>query len=319
MKPRPGNIEDLSALLKESLAKHQPLQEWDLGQMNRMIHHAPEDMTATVEAGMTLQDLQRHLAGAGQWLPLDPAQPDQVSIAMLLAENRYGPRRYGYGAVREHLIGIRMVLADGQIVKSGGLVMKNVAGFDLCRLMVGNRDTLAIIAEASFRLRPIPESEKFLKVSSPSWEAAQRQLEEVLNSALTPVILDLHNLTEDGDDTAGFVSLVIGLAGTKPEVDWQMQEADRMGINQPATLDYEARFWRQGAQTKIHTRSVLPSKLCEILESLGNIPVVARAGNGIFHYAGGEPPARSHRFPSALLNRVKSIFDPENILPQPNW
>ena len=116
-----------------------------------LIEHVPGDMTATVQAGMRLGDFQARLAKAGQWLPLDPPEPEAVTIGGLLANNLSGPRRFGCGMVRDWLIGLAVVLPDGSLIRNGGRVVKNVAGFDLCRLFVAARVTMGFIVEASFR------------------------------------------------------------------------------------------------------------------------------------------------------------------------
>ena len=111
-------------------------------------------MTATVEAGMS-SGLFRITRRAGQWLPIDPPNSDRTTIGDLLAHNLSGPRRFGYGTIRDYLIGIKVALANGEIIKAGGKVVKNVAGYDLCKLFIGAKHTLGIIVEATFKLRPL--------------------------------------------------------------------------------------------------------------------------------------------------------------------
>ncbi|HIG81295.1 MAG TPA: FAD-binding oxidoreductase, partial [Verrucomicrobiales bacterium] len=106
--------------------------------MGELIEHVPEDMTATVQAGMSLGDFQTQLAQQNQWLPVDPPCPADRSIGALLAGNTTGPRRFGFGTVRDWLIGIAVVLPDGRLIRNGGKVVKNVAGFDLCKLFIGS-------------------------------------------------------------------------------------------------------------------------------------------------------------------------------------
>src|SRR5262249_27524736 len=136
---------------------------FDLAALNRLLEHKAEDMTCRVEAGMTLADLQRALADRGQWLPLDPPCADRLSIGALLAASPSGPRRFGYGTVRDYVIGLTAVLADGRVIHSGGNVVKNVAGYDLMKLFIGSRGSLGVITEVTFKLRPIPEVETFVE------------------------------------------------------------------------------------------------------------------------------------------------------------
>jgi glycolate oxidase FAD binding subunit len=124
----------------------------------RIREHAPSDQIVAVEAGLTLAELQRHLAGHGQRLALDPPFPERATLGGIVAANAFGPRRARYGAVRDLVIGITVVRADGEVARGGGKVVKNVAGFDLPRLFCGSLGTLGLVAEVVFRLHPLPEA-----------------------------------------------------------------------------------------------------------------------------------------------------------------
>src|SRR5262245_41401242 len=104
-----------------------------LRRLGRVLEHEPADLTATVEAGITLRALQAALGARGQWLPLDPPALGEATLGGILAANSAGPRRHGYGTARDLVIGIRVVAADGQFVRAGGKVVKNVAGYDLVK------------------------------------------------------------------------------------------------------------------------------------------------------------------------------------------
>jgi glycolate oxidase FAD binding subunit len=127
-----------------------------LAQLKAPVEHCAGDLTATVPAGVTLEVVNRELARAGQWLPLDPLAGGRCSIGGLLATNDSGPRRLRYGAPRDQVIGIEMVLPGGRVAKAGGRVVKNVAGYDLARLLTGSYGSLAIITSATFKLAPLP-------------------------------------------------------------------------------------------------------------------------------------------------------------------
>jgi len=124
--------------------------------MNRFITHEPADLVATAEAGMTLREFQKRLAAAGQWLPVDPADDGSATIGGVVAAGASGAQSFGYGPLRSFVIGMRGVLADGRQIKAGGNVVKNVAGYDLCKLFTGSYGTLALITEVTFKLRPLP-------------------------------------------------------------------------------------------------------------------------------------------------------------------
>lgn len=224
------------------------------------MNHIPEDMTVTVAGDVPLSTLQAELAKRGQWLPVDP--PGHHTIRSLLDSNASGPRRYGFGTIREHLLGLR-ARVNGHVIKAGGQVVKNVAGYDLCRLLVGARGELGEILEATFKLRPLPEVEKFVQKKCTAFEEAGKLIEAVLTSPVLPVVLDL----------VSPATVVVGLAGTKEEVEWQLAQ---LPIHEPATLDYS----RELPQCV----SVLPSRLIETARGLKTF--VARAGNGVIYHDG---------------------------------
>ena len=126
--------------------------------LNRIVDYAPSDQVVTVEAGVTLGTLQQALQKQGQRLSLDPPLPERATLGGIIAANSFGPMRTRYGSVRDLIIGVSIVRADGTRAKGGGKVVKTVAGFDLPKLMCGSLGTLGLIAAATFRVHPLPES-----------------------------------------------------------------------------------------------------------------------------------------------------------------
>ena len=304
----PRDAHELAGLLAERFARAEKVSAVDLQQLNRVLELTPEDMTVTVETGISLAALQQQLAAHGQWLPIDPPNPGATSIHELLSRNLSGPRRYGYGTIREHLIGMKVALADGRVIKSGGKVVKNVAGYDLAKLFIGARDSLGIIVEATFKLRPLPETEAFVGLNVPLDRVA-KVLRSVQESPVTPVVFDAHRLAHAGD-----ISVVLGFAGTHAEVDWQLGQVRELGFVSPATLEHEAAFWN--ATDAKRSLSVLPSRLHEAIRDLRDRPFVARAGNGLVHYRGELVGSSGENLPRALMERVKQAYDPKRILPE---
>ena len=131
--------------------------EMSTTRLNRIVEYAPADQVVVVESGVTLAQLQGELAKNGQRLALDPEQPDKATIGGIVAASSFGPLRTRYGSVRDLIIGVSVVRADGTRAKGGGKVVKTVAGFDLPKLMCGSYGTLAFIATATFRVHPLPE------------------------------------------------------------------------------------------------------------------------------------------------------------------
>ena len=225
MELRPNNVTELSHLLACAHKQSERVTAVDLTRLERVFQHIPEDMTVTVDGGMSLEALSSELAKRGQWLPIDVPDPARVTVEALLSENFTGPRRLGYGTVRDYLIGLKVVLADGRVVEAGGKVVKNVAGYDLPKLFIGSRGSLGVIVEATFKLRPISEVEIFLQRSFESLEKAESTINAILESELTPHVLDLHRLNHD-------VTVVVGFAGTREEVAWQSAKATALGIRE---------------------------------------------------------------------------------------
>jgi FAD/FMN-containing dehydrogenase len=303
----PQSTEQLAELMAVNNRRGEKIPAVELGSMTRVLEFTPEDMTVTVEAGISLERLQQALIQHRQWLPIDPPRAERTSIHDILSMNLCGPRRFGYGMIRDHLIGMKAVLADGRVIKSGGKVVKNVAGYDLAKLFIGARDTLGIIVEATFKVRPLPETEQILFL-----EAEPAQTGEILRavreSDATPVIVDLHRSPQRTG-----LSIVLGLAGTRAEVDWQLGVARGLGFTQGATLEYERAFWSGSAP--VNHLSVLPARVVERVHELRDAPFVARAGNGVIYFRGPKHVNRSN-LPLNLMQRVKDTFDPKNVLPE---
>ncbi|MDE3094678.1 MAG: FAD-binding oxidoreductase [Chloroflexota bacterium] len=140
--------------------------------LDRIIAHEPADMTVTVEAGVPLATLQAVLAHHGQFLPLDPPGGGGATVGGVLAANAQGALRHAFGTARDWLIGVKVVQADGTLVKSGGRVVKNVAGYDMGKLYVGSLGSLGVIVEATFKLAPLPAAVAAIGVTCPSPHAA---------------------------------------------------------------------------------------------------------------------------------------------------
>src|SRR6266568_6125363 len=134
----------------------------EMDSLTRLLEHEAPDLTCHVEAGITLAALQAQLATKGQRLALDPPGAQQATIGGILASNASGPKRLRYGTARDMVIGLHVVQASGEVARSGGRVVKNVAGYDLNKLYIGSLGTLGIIVEANFKLQPFPIKERTL-------------------------------------------------------------------------------------------------------------------------------------------------------------
>jgi glycolate oxidase FAD binding subunit len=157
--------------------------------LDRLIAHAVGDLTVTVETGMTFDRLQSILATAGQFLPLDPAYPDRATIGGIIATADTGALRHRYGGVRDLLLGISFVRADGKIAKAGGRVVKNVAGYDMMKLFTGAYGTLGILTEVTFRVYPLPVASGTVILTG-AVEGLAAAVKFLLASTLTPIAVD---------------------------------------------------------------------------------------------------------------------------------
>ncbi|NQE32576.1 putative FAD-linked oxidoreductase [Microcoleus sp. IPMA8] len=158
--------------------------------LNRLVEHAVGDLTVTAEAGMKFADLQQILAAAGQFLPIDPAYPQQATLGGIVATADAGSLRHRYRGVRDLLLGITFVRSDGKIAVAGGRVVKNVAGYDLMKLFTGAYGTLGVISQVTFRVYPLPESSGTVVLTG-QINALSQTAQILLSSALTPTAVDL--------------------------------------------------------------------------------------------------------------------------------
>jgi glycolate oxidase FAD binding subunit len=158
--------------------------------LDQVLEHAAGDLVVRVQGGARLADLQAALAPAGQWLALDPPEP-RATVGGVVAANASGPRRLRYGTVRDLIIGITVVLADGTVARAGGKVVKNVAGYDLAKLFCGSLGTLGLVAEATFRLHPLPAAAAVVTLEVDSPQRVGAAVGPLLRSALEPSAVEL--------------------------------------------------------------------------------------------------------------------------------
>jgi glycolate oxidase FAD binding subunit len=166
--------------------------------MNRILQHEPDDLTISVEAGITAGELRRYLAQSGQMIPIDPALPERTTIGGMIATAADGPRRAQYGILRDMMIGISVVEPHGQASRAGGMVVKNVSGFDMMKLYHGSYGTLALITAANFKLIPIPPARASIVIGCASRATALAVIADIQASPLTPSICELLDATCGG-------------------------------------------------------------------------------------------------------------------------
>ena len=291
-------------------APRRPFLAVSLASLNALVDHQPANMTLTAQGGMTLARIQATAASSGQWLPVDPPLAAATSVGGLIGANLSGPSRFSQGTVRDLLIGITVVRADGTLVKSGGRVVKNVAGYDLGKLYCGSLGTLGVIVEATFKLRTLPEARAVARITCPETTRVGELLERILTAPLEPLFIDL--LADVPARGSGCV-LLVGFGGPKGDVDDQTatlrslvhgQGLERLSDEDAATVMAELRDSRALGEAFLQLKvSLLPTKVPFFMAALEEecersgltMAVQAHAGNGIIHVRVERPDARDPR------------------------
>ncbi|HET7531154.1 MAG TPA: FAD-binding oxidoreductase [Mycobacteriales bacterium] len=244
--------------------------------LDTIVEHAAGDLVVTAQAGVRLADLQATLGAAGQWLALDPPEPD-ATVGGVVATATSGPHRLRYGTPRDLLIGVTVVLADGTVARSGGKVVKNVAGYDLGKLFTGSFGTLGVLAECTFRLHPVARARRVVTVETDDPAPLVRDL---LRSPLEPVALEwdgsgVHAVFETVEPAADAqAQALLSLAGTGT-------------VSDALPEGFGGRPWRPGdvAVKVTHRLSALSAALDAVRRRLPQSRVRAHAGSGVL-YAG---------------------------------
>lgn len=281
----------------------------ETGKLSRLLEHEAPDLTCHAEAGITLADLQARLATKGQWLPLDPPDQAQATIGGILASNASGPKSLRYGTARDLVIGLQVVQASGEIARSGGKVVKNVAGYDLNKLYIGSLGTLGVIVEANFKLQPIPANERTLLLTFSNSQDAVQTVIAVLGSLLTPSALELIDAGAANDmsdffglslPTNGY-TLALDFEGSLATIERQMDEARQIARTNGALLGddlagaEQEQFWnavREHLEGSVTCKAaILVSQTAHYLQKLEETchrhelesAVIAHAGRGILY------------------------------------
>ncbi|MFZ5828559.1 MAG: FAD-binding oxidoreductase [Planctomycetota bacterium] len=248
----------------------------------RILEHNADDMTVTVEAGVTLAELAAVLGARGQRLPLDVPRPEQTTIGGLLATNRIGPRKAAYGAPRDFLLGLRAVDGLGREFRAGAQVVKNAAGLNLPRLLAGSMGTLAVLTEVTLLLRPQPETTAVVLAHMPDWSMAEKLLEQVASSPLLPAavavvagpVLDV----APNSCQRMLPVAVFAFEGLREDVQWMVEHATEIctaaGCEpKPYTDPVQAAGWWQwlcGMEADVQATAP-PGQLVRVMQTMATI------------------------------------------------
>jgi glycolate oxidase FAD binding subunit len=259
--------------------------------LNRVLQYEPHDLTISVEAGLPWSELTRLLAENRQMVPLDPPFASRATVGGVVSANSSGPRRRLYGTARDLVIGMQFATLEGKLVQSGGMVVKNVAGLDMAKLMIGSFGTLAAIAVVNFKLMPAPEAERSFLLTFDSAAKAIAARNRVLASVLQPAALDI--LNPAAGETIGNRTwvLAIRVGGNLAAVERYEREfaalSDGLAFDdtQQRTLwghigDFTPRFLANRPDGAVVRVSCTLKELEGVLQSFEG-PAVARAGSGV--------------------------------------
>lgn len=313
--------------------------------LNRVLNYEPRDLTISVQAGLPYGEFTALLAKDGLMVPLDPPFADTGTVGGVVAANLSGPRRRLYGTARDLIIGMSFATLEGKLVQSGGMVVKNVAGLDMSKLMIGSFGTLAAIASVNFKLTPLPAGTQTFLQAFPSTEAAFAAAQTIRQSVLQPAAVDYLNpaasrmLNREGHllalQASGSPAVLSRYAGELPSAEVM-------------TGDAEAGFWRSICEFTPQFLAGTPhgyvvrvsTTLLDAAQAAAatNGPVVARAANGVLYGYFDDPAAASRwlqsrkgvidfappqaaidRWPAPagdldLMKKIKAMFDAGNLL-----
>lgn len=266
---------------------------FDLSRLNRVIEFPHRDMTITVETGITFDDLQRILAEHNLWLPVGVPEPALTTLADCLSSNLFGGTCLGYGTIRDYALGMTALDGRGREFHAGGKVVKNVAGYDLCKLMIGSRSTLGLVTEVTLHVKPKPQVVRAFVTPVSEPQSSNELHHALMQSPIRPVTCDLLNSAAWPHEVA-FDQLVVVFAGNDDEVKWQHEEWRKLVAACAATCDplpnwleiEQTLFAELSAPTEDHSVVILgirPERWTTFRERLGGgeAAVWTHCANGI--------------------------------------
>ncbi len=300
-----------------------------------IFEHSADDLVVTVSANMSYGELQSRLERSKQFLAIAPPYPEQASIGGIVATGITGSIRHRYGGVRDMVLGIEFIRADGVIAKAGGRVVKNVAGYDLMKLLTGSWGTLALITQVSLRLYPLPATRNILQIRGTA-DQMRELTASLLGSGLTPTIVDLCSGQTDGDE----IHLVVEFAGISASVSAQCDRLVQIAENHSIhslTLDPPPSppIWQAESHSALIKLGILPSQATKLIAQFNRYPLQIHAGSGVGmacvpheiasalveycqkHQGYGQILNSSNPSPAIhpLHRAIKDKFDPHHLFP----
>jgi glycolate oxidase subunit GlcD len=273
--------------------------------LDQIIEHEPADLIAVTQAGVKLADFNAKLGENGQWLPLDPPDDGQATIGGVVATGSGGPQQFGYGRPRGSVIGMKVVLADGSVIKAGGRVVKNVAGYDLCKLFTGSLGSLGIITEVNFKLRPRPAREATVIVGGEMADLLS-SARAIFDARLFPVAAEIVSpafATQLGLATEHDPVLLIRFAGNEKGVAYQIEQSLVL-LQDAEVISDDNRLWKEVAAASFR------------FEDYNGIWQIGALDGRVSKL---DNSSKKELVLTPLMQRVKEQLDPRNIFsPQMN-
>jgi len=320
--------------------------------LRRVVQYEPRDLTISVDAGFGWRELENLLAGNRQMVPLDPPFADSATVGGVIAANSSGPRRRLYGTARDLVIGIQFATLEGKLVQAGGMVVKNVAGLDMAKLMIGSFGTLAAITTVNFKLQPQPEVERSFVVPFDSAAAVLAARDQVLRGQLQPAAMDVLSPGAVGGIGLHQWALALRVGGNAAAVQRYEREFAQFGGTRAFENDNQRALWRHvedftPAFLKANDDGAVVRASCtlkEIEAVMASFPgaAIARAGTGVCYgyfersaaavewlaaqrwkavleFAPDDRRRTADLWPRSggdleIMRRVKGLFDPSNLL-----
>jgi len=336
----PLNIEELAAVMRiagaENLrvlpsgagtwlemgnAPRDPNLVVSTARMNRVLEYEPADLTATVEAGCTLSAFNTRALSHRQFIPLDPSGSDASTIGAVAATASYGPLRCAYGTPRDWIIGMRIVHAGGTITKAGGKVVKNVAGYDLCKLYTGSYGTLGIIGELSVKLRARPSGDRTVLLYSSTFDSLLRVLAAGHRSDLQPAAAEIFSTSSMQHDLKTDIpfALAMRFLAEAETIESQFRMVSELTrdtdvLQSLPDQDSGEAFWSRYASTVLLPEwsyilriGALPSQISQVVDEIERL---APGGSIFCHAANGVVRVHAR---SDWLSRLKTAQRPRRI------
>jgi glycolate oxidase FAD binding subunit len=262
-----------------------------------------QDLTVTVQAGLSIAELNKRLASERQWLPIDVPQPELATVGGVVATNVFGPRRFGYGTIRDYVLGFRAVDGQGEVFCGGGQVVKNAAGYNLPRLLVGSLGTLGVLTQVTLMVQPRPQDSRIVMCDVREFEGVECLLAGLSRSRTLPVAIELlAGRPRPGcpfpQAPPGVVArLLVGFDGSQAEVDWMVRQlrkeweaagrsaAPAASIRVLSDAELE-RTWSWLSDSSGHLLiHVLPSEVVGVVQEMARLvpgaSIQAHAGSGV--------------------------------------